>query len=197
MQYTILTATTNTINQDKAEVFQIHQELIFVLADGAGGIGGGAEAAQAVIDNLKESVWVDYVSIFRKIDNAIAVNPNAGETTAICIKLKDNLLSGVSVGDTEAWLVKKNEVIFLTENQFHKPLLGTGMAIPVKFEHIVFSGTLLLASDGLTKYTSVENIISIIRQSTDLSECAKDLIELVRYPSGTLPDDTTVILCKQ
>ena len=90
----------------------------------------------------------------------------------------------------------KDDVVFLTQNQIHKPLLGTGRAVPVKFENMIFSGTLLLTSDGLTKYTSVENIVAVIRQSVILDNCARNLIELVRYPSGTLPDDTTVILCR-
>ena len=54
---------------------------------------------------------------------------------------------------------------------------------------------LLLATDGLLKYMSAERIVETCRQHpTDAA--AQRLIELVRYPSGALPDDVTLILAK-
>lgn len=54
-------------------------------------------------------------------------------------------------------------------------------------------GTLLLATDGLVKYTSAELICDIIR-ATPFADAPRALIEAVRYPSGRLPDDVAVIL---
>jgi serine/threonine protein phosphatase PrpC len=54
---------------------------------------------------------------------------------------------------------------------------------------------LLLATDGLLKYAPSERIIAACRESAT-ETAAKNLIELVRYRSGALPDDVTVILAK-
>lgn len=52
---------------------------------------------------------------------------------------------------------------------------------------------LLLATDGLLKYTAPDRIRAACLQNSP-GEAARKLIELVRYPSGALPDDVTVIL---
>ena len=176
MEYTILTDTTNSENQDRAAIFRKNGKACFVLSDGAGGIGGGLEAAQIVIDSLRESNDDDFIDILEQVDSAVVANANAGEATGVYITLQGNLLSGASVGDSEAWLVTNDDVIFLTENQISKPPLGSGLSIPVQFRDILFSGVLLITSDGLTKYSYTENIVSVIRKSNNLETCAKDLI---------------------
>jgi hypothetical protein len=45
----------------------------------------------------------------------------------------------------------------------------------------------------LLKYTSAERIIATCR-GHPTGDAAQRLIELVRYPSGSLPDDVTIIL---
>jgi serine/threonine protein phosphatase PrpC len=81
----------------------------------------------------------------------------------------------------------------LTERQSRKPLIGSGSAWPVPFEYKrTGKDSLLLASDGLLKYTSAERILAICREH-EPSAVPRRLIELVRYPSGALPDDVTTI----
>ena len=75
MEYTKQTDTTNFENQDRAEVFKTSQGVAFVLTDGSGGIGGGAEAAQAVIEHLRASYSDDFISVFSEIDNAVTADP--------------------------------------------------------------------------------------------------------------------------
>ena len=51
----------------------------------------------------------------------------------------------------------------------------------------------MLATDGLLKYTSSERILAVCREHPP-EVATQKLIELVRYPSGALPDDVTIIV---
>jgi hypothetical protein len=53
----------------------------------------------------------------------------------------------------------------------------------------------LLSTDGLLKYASSDRIASTCL-SADHAEVGRKLIELVRYPSGALPDDVTVVVAQ-
>ena len=101
---------------------------------------------------------------------------------------------GASVGDSGAWLIPQNGThLDLTQGQQRKPFIGSGSAWSVPFRHQMQGGSLLLATDGLLKYASAERIIETCRQHPTGS-AAQRLIELVRCPSGALPDDVTLIL---
>ncbi len=52
----------------------------------------------------------------------------------------------------------------------------------------------VLATDRLLKYANSDRIVATCRDHADQAEAAQQLIEFVRYPSGALPDDVTVIL---
>jgi serine/threonine protein phosphatase PrpC len=100
---------------------------------------------------------------------------------------------GASVGDSGVWVIREGGYLDLTERQSRKPFIGSGSAWPVAFEYkSTGKEALLLATDGLLKYASPERIIAVC-QSPETSEVPRRLIELVRYPSGALPDDVTVI----
>jgi hypothetical protein len=60
--------------------------------------------------------------------------------------------------------MNQNGVMDLTRRQARKPFLGTGCASPVGFIHkLVNREKLLLAMDGLFKYTSPEKIENVCR----------------------------------
>jgi serine/threonine protein phosphatase PrpC len=81
----------------------------------------------------------------------------------------------------------------LSQSQQRRPFIGSGNAWPVSFEHPNQGGSILLATDGLLKYTSAERIIATCREKP-AELAARRLIDLVRYQSGALPDDVTIIL---
>ena len=134
--------------------------------------------------------------MLRKMDTAIAKDPIAGETTCVLAILTQEDIFGASVGDSGGWLIPESGAhLDLTQAQQRKPFIGSGSAWPVPFRRSREVGSLLLATDGLLKYTSAERIIAVCRDpSADVA--AAKLIELVRYPSGALPDDITVILSR-
>ena len=103
---------------------------------------------------------------------------------------------GARVGDSGVWWIPENgNHLNLAHAQQRKPFIGSGSALPVSFRHKNQPGNLLLATDGLLKYTSADRIVGICREQP-VEVAARQLIELVRYPSGGLPDDVTLILTK-
>jgi serine/threonine protein phosphatase PrpC len=103
---------------------------------------------------------------------------------------------GASVGDSGVWLIAESgDSHDLTRGQQQRPFIGSGNAWPIPFQQANAKGNLLLATDGLLKYTSADRIIAACwDRSADVA--AKRLIELVRYPSGEFPDDVTLILTR-
>jgi PPM family protein phosphatase len=181
--------------QDRAGAFEVDGGHVLVVADGAGGTSGGAEAAQSVIDAIGELEEPDtnWASFLGKLDSQLSANASLGETTAVIAFVRDGYVHGASVGDSEAWLVDKGQVADLTENQRRKPLLGSGLAKPVAFGPVAFVGVLVLGSDGLFRYVDPEKIrrLSAI---VPVNEAADALLQAARLPSGSLHDDISVIV---
>jgi serine/threonine protein phosphatase PrpC len=130
----------------------------------------------------------------REMDARISGDPVAGETTCVVVVVRSTGLFGASVGDSGAWLIGSEGFENLTRFQARKPFIGSGVAYPVPFTFAPRpSGMLLLATDGLLKYTSAESICRVCRNSRT-GATANELLQLVRLSSGRLPDDTTLIL---
>jgi serine/threonine protein phosphatase PrpC len=190
-------------NQDRGAVIEQPNGLLLVVADGAGGLGGGAEAAERVVELVRERsashgerldpvVWC---KVLRQADERLSMHPSAGETAAVVAALTQDAVCGASVGDCGALQLLEGGEVELTAHQRRKPLLGSGAAVPTAFGPVPFAGTLVVASDGLLKYAPRAEL----RQPALTGSariCARALIECVRYPSGNLPDDVTVIVCR-
>ena len=199
MKPILLTAAGNSENQDRGLIIHDGPRIVLCIVDGAGGLSGGAEAASMAVELVRQNVSVMSnadlcVEVLRKMDAAIANDPIAGETTcALAIVTREEMF-GASVGDSGIWLIPETGAhADLTCAQQRKPFIGSGSAWPVPFRHPTQGGTLLLATDGLLKYTSAEQIMTVCRDHPP-DAAAQRLIELVRYPSGALPDDVTIIV---
>jgi len=190
----------NDPNQDYAVHFTKDNVDFFVLADGVGGRGGGAMASQLLVDFVRQNVSADNVNrafilhnLLEAADNELFRHQTAGETTAIVIAIKEDMIYGSSVGDSEAWMIENNEVRILTEGQHQKPFIGSQHASSFSFKRYFPYGTLIVGSDGLFKYTQQNNIIQTVQQATmELSSAA--LANLTRTKSGHLQDDISIIL---
>ncbi len=201
MKPTLLTAAGNPDNQDRGLVIYGESKVVLCVADGAGGLSGGTRAAIAATQFVQENVSAANSpelcsELLRCMDAVLAKDTTAGETTcALAVVTSDEIL-GASVGDSGVWLIpSEGKHRDLTIGQQRKPLLGSGSAWPVAFRHAVTRGFLLLATDGLLKYTGADRITDTCRQFP-VETAVQRLIELVRYPSGALPDDVTLILTK-
>ena len=188
--------------QDRAEIFHCGPNLVLVVADGAGGMSGGAEAAEFVLNGIKKQIAsVDLNSealnkLLISLDQEMASIAAFGETTCVIAIVSDNGVVGSSVGDSGSFVFSKASVDNLTAGQIRKPFLGSGRANPAGFTRKQLDGTLLVASDGLLKYTSTEKVAATIL-AADLEVAANKLVDLVRYQSGALPDDISVLLARK
>jgi serine/threonine protein phosphatase PrpC len=173
---------------------------ILAVADGAEGRSGGAEASQMAIDFINSQAssiksQKDCERLITEIDRRVANDAVAGETTVVVVVVGENEIAGASCGDSGAWVITNSIIDDLTAHQVRKPFLGTGVAMPVGFARTPFIGTVLVATDGLLKYTSRESIAAVVTEST-LEAVAERLVSLVRYKSGALPDDVGIALCR-
>jgi len=198
MRARLETATGNPENQDRGAIIESSVGLVMVVADGAGGQSGGAGAATMAVELVRQKAnelrdASACVALLRSMDQAVCQDRVAGETTCALAVVARVGIYGASVGDSGVWVITEGGLINLTERQSRKPFIGSGSAWPSPFEHkLTERDSLLLATDGLLKYTGSERIVAICRDELG-SHVPRTLIELVRYRSGALPDDVTVI----
>lgn len=182
---------------DRIAIVTLEQRTIIVVADGAGGIGHGSDAAETVIREAAASQHQEFTTpahwelFLRQLDFRIG----AGESTAVIVDLRLDSVVGASVGDSCAWIVCDGELIDLTANQVRKPLLGSGNAVPVAFSSGALVGTLLVASDGFGNYVKREQLAELIAR-TEFIEIPRRCVERVRLRSGELWDDIAIVACR-
>jgi serine/threonine protein phosphatase PrpC len=195
--------------EDRADIIPLgdgEDGIVLVVADGVGGRSGGGAAAESAVRRTREAVPSltpresrdprTWYRLAKAIDEGIAGEEDAGETTLVILCVTPRRLVGVSVGDSEAWLVTSGGHYDLTGGQKRKPYLGEGMADPVPFAlPNPGYGTLLVATDGLFKYAPPERISDAALQ-TDLEEAARRVADEARLTSGRLSDDIVVLLCR-
>jgi serine/threonine protein phosphatase PrpC len=184
--------------QDRALAVPIPGGYLVAVADGAGGTGDGAAAAECLITGLAKRAGVaasnDWFEALLELDDEILAHRSGSQTTGVVAYVSAGRIIGASVGDSSAWLISPaGEMTDLTAHQRRRPLLGSGEALPVVFEAEFGDGRLLLASDGLFKYATAERICSLAMQGS-VTEAADALANCVRLPSGRLQDDVAVVI---
>lgn len=185
------------LGQDRATAIPAPGGWLVALADGAGGMGGGAAAAERLIDVFSKLAPVapstDWAAALARFDQELSAHPSGGQTTGVVAFIDSDRVVGASVGDSSAWLLSGGVVIDLTTQQRRKPLLGSGDAVAVRFEAAHRGSRLLFASDGLTKYTTADRIRTLAAGES-IEAAADALANSVRLPSDALQDDVGVVL---
>jgi serine/threonine protein phosphatase PrpC len=171
---------------------------LVALADGAGGTGGGAAAAERLITFVtklsQEAASTDWFEALCAFDDELSARPMSGQTTGIVAFIDNERVRGASVGDSSAWLIAPSRgMTDLTTRQRRKPLLGSGEALPVEFEVERLGNRVLLGSDGLFKYAPVDRICALATRGT-VAEAANALANCVRLQSGAFHDDVAVVI---
>jgi serine/threonine protein phosphatase PrpC len=186
--------------EDRIAAIRLADRTVFVVADGAGGIAGGAAAAdavcRAVVEQCRNGTVSDWSDWLAHVDEELAVSGSSGLTAAVVVEVSDDgRVTGASAGDCEAWAFADGPPRSLTSGQVRKPLLGEGAALPVPFEACLVHGTLVVATDGLWKYANRERIAkaAAIRP---LPTAAATLVDGVRLKSGALQDDVAIVICQ-
>jgi serine/threonine protein phosphatase PrpC len=132
-----------------------------------------------------------WTALLREVDVSLAAQ-RAGETTGVVVAVGRGGIAGVSVGDSEAWIVTPKSIDDLTRSQ-ERPRLGSGRAVPVGFQRRTLDGVLVVASDGVFKYASPERIAATVRAG-EVAGAADRLIALVQLPSRRFQDDVGIVV---
>lgn len=176
---------------------EIDDVIWFCVADGAGGTGGGQFASQAVIDDFRAAInskdlesLADFEALLRDIDLKISRSQNWGESTAVLGKVENGLVSGASIGDSQAWLFNAQSSFEITHLQYRKPLMGSGKAVPIEFGVFPVQGSLMVGSDGLFNHCHISEVETRLNFET----CAEDILSGLPLKKHRLMDDFSVIL---
>ena len=182
--------------EDRVEVIPLKDRTVVVVADGAGGIAGGAAAAEAVckavVEQCHSDILVDWTRCLANVDRQMFLS--SGLAAAVIVELRDDgSVVGASVGDCEAWTFIDGMARNLTAQQVRKPLLGEGTALPIGFETHIKECSLLVATDGLWKYLDRARIAKAAALRP-LEAASETLVAGVRMKSGALQDDVAIAI---
>ena len=113
MNAIIQTVAGNPENQDRGLIQHDGPRIILCVADGAGGRSGGAEAASMAVKLIRENAFLlgndnSCVEALRKMDEAIAKDSIAGETTCALAIVTPEEIFGASVGDSGVWWIPES-----------------------------------------------------------------------------------------
>ena len=117
------------VRRDNEDRYLLDEKsMLFGVADGVGGLPGGAEAAQLAIDQISagaktaDGAELDLVEIVQRANRAVAnlgqkVSPSMGIGTTLTIGwVHGTTLKIAHVGDSRCYTVRKHEFIRLTED---------------------------------------------------------------------------------
>ncbi len=202
--FATVNVASGTRSQDRVTVDEVGDALLIVLADGAGGMAGGAAAADAFINtravwdprDALESGGRAAVAWIEAIDRALSRSAHGGECTGVVVVVHGDVIAGAGVGDSCACVCSGEGIVDLTEFEQRKPLVGSGRAVAVPFVGRMNGGRLLVASDGLWKYAARERIAAIAGES-DVEDAARRLVDMVRLRTGGLQDDVSIALVRR
>ena len=121
-----LLASSRPNSEDRAKVLECGDDLVAVVADGAGGLRGGCNSQRsprrgpvraavhdASFDVRDPARWAQLlVAVDVKLSTTMT-----GETTGVVVVLSVDGVVGVSAGDSEAWIVEPTAIDDLTSEQ--------------------------------------------------------------------------------
>ena len=190
--------------QDRLAIQQFDDRIVLVVADGAGGMRGGAEAAQFACDRVMQLAAASagtargWTERLHTIDQELSGSDHGGQTTLVVAEIWNGQVCGASVGDSEAWLLGDHGAMRdLTEHQQRKPLLGSGAARPCAFGPMDMAGhRLLMGTDGLFRYAAKDRVLDVAA-GTVIPRVPSLVTDLARLPNGEFQDDVAVIVCEE
>jgi PPM family protein phosphatase len=119
--------------EDRLLVERNGARTLAIVADGAGGMGGGAVAAEMVCSLIAQFMRTTIAGTAEllagclfDVDQVLARQGLGGQCTAVVVEISENRVSGASVGDLSAWMMTSREILYLTKRQQRKPLPGPG-----------------------------------------------------------------------
>jgi serine/threonine protein phosphatase PrpC len=204
--YLVVPKTKDRESEDVVDVFEISDIKIFILCDGAGGYGGGLEAATEAVKCIRQYI-TEYFECFDKITshhkndidavvnssimNACEQVSGIGQSTCIVLAICDDRVICSSVGDSKAYLFG-SKTIEMTANQV-KTRLGNSSFPSCGYYQFTDKDYIVIGSDGLWNFVKMEKIEHLIkyREIDDALKLAYE--DAVKFESF---DDFSMILIK-
>lgn len=174
-----------------------------IVADGAGGIPGGARAAERSVGRARgftESfvgpfdapAWSGFLG---DLDLSLADDPQCGEAAVLALSVTPTKVIGARVGDVGAWCVSNGRATSLVYGSRGGDRAGSRLAVPEVIDE-PWSGTLVVATDGWWRATDVPRALAEI-EALALEDACERLVARVTGPSGERGDDVTVVLVRR
>jgi serine/threonine protein phosphatase PrpC len=128
MNAIVQTAAGNQDNQDRAAVIECSGGLVLVVADGAGGLSGGTEAAALAIELVRQRAHGlngsdGCLTLLEFMDQTLCKDAAVGEATCALAVVAEAQVFGASVGDSGVWVINQTGLVDLTRGQSRKPPL--------------------------------------------------------------------------
>ncbi len=191
-----------------AENLQTHGHLMAV-ADGVGGVRGGREASELLINALAQTYYQTIAqSAEERLEaaiiqaNALAVEKNRHEnasSTLVAATIHAGKLYIAHVGDSRAYLIRNGQVQRLTEdhalgNRLTRYLVSTNSFSPTMHPAVKLEkgDRVLLCSDGLFRPIKDQTALLNIIQNYHAEEATYRLIGLANAGGGH--DNISVVL---
>lgn len=200
--FSLASASPRPSSDDRASAVRIGANVIVAVADGVGGITGGATAAERFVAGVMESTSApdfdllnaeSWLGLLVALDHEISRLPEGGETTGIALVVTPSAIVGAACGDSQAWVINDVDAYALTDDVPRKPRLGSGRARPSSFSSHV-RGRLVVATDGLFDYVPMDAIRRVVVENRD--DTANALIRLIERRYRALPDDVAMVVIR-
>lgn len=179
--------------------------MVIVVADGAGGMGGGGRASDLAVKTVLDAVAAGSLdglssqacaALLRTADALVTEEREAGETTMVLVVVTaEGRVVGASCGDSGALIVTEGRLDDVTDGQ-GRWRLGSGHAEPVGFERPALRGTLLVATDGLLAYVRPDTPIGLVERHDAVDAAAAALAQAAKLPRGGLQDDLALVVLR-
>lgn len=145
-------------SHDRLSVLRNAHCTLIALADGVDSSRSAQVAAARTVNELARCFRngvlpedsEDWAMILEAIDHVVLGDPDAGETSALVMLVRQGVVVGASVGDSLAYLVgAPGEPHRLISPPPHPgPPVGTGLAVPVALGPVKFEGKLVTRRPG-------------------------------------------------
>jgi hypothetical protein len=189
-------------NEDRLEVSCCGTRWTVVVADGAGGMSGGAPAARDLADGLAAAgakAELDsngWCQLIEEWDRKLAADASYGETTVVVLQTRGReIWSAVRSSRVDPSISNAPESPTLAP-QIRKPLVGSGSARARPIVPCALLGRLLVATDGLLKYVAPARLASIA-STGDIRTAVDQLVAAAALPSGNFHDDVALVLAER
>ncbi len=194
---------------ENEDTILIDDELrLYAVADGVSLPYGGKKASKKAIEylkfyfrgNLKEAIKI----VNRKVYEDKIKDQEIGHTTLTAVHIKEKTLEVGHVGDSYAFIIRKNKIREITTPD---GIRGTGILtqavgqqnINVHFyEEILEKGDyIILSTDGITDVLKNEEILDIVKKYKKPKDIVETLIKETKRKSRSYKDDLSVIVILQ